>query len=77
MFMSDMVDADIGSRFMEDVAKEVVPELKACLVNVEGMRVLRHPLVYEILPIDGLANRQLRHKRGCVSTRPDCACGAG
>ena len=41
-----MVDADIASRFMEDVAKEVVHELKACLVNVEGMRVLRHPLVY-------------------------------
>ena len=42
-------------------------ELRDWVIEVEGVEVLRHPLIIEIMPIGGLCNRRLRHKRALLS----------
>lgn len=53
-------------------AEKLNPELAACLVETDiGFRMIKHPLVYDIGIINGLANRMLVRKKAALADALD------
>lgn len=49
------------------LAEPLDPELELWLVDTPFGRMLKHPLVYGLLPINGYANKQLAHKKTALA----------
>lgn len=56
-------DTDLKARLLRDMEEPLCEELRAHLIDCGDFTALRHPLVVDIMPIGGVCNRQLRHKR--------------
>ena len=51
------------AKLTEYIQEELHPDLAPFMGEVNGMTVLRHPLVVTLMPIPGIANRQYQHKK--------------